>query len=96
MEYKTLTLDDSIPLWKRIQMVHPDEPNWETLDADVLVKLVENFDCEPSCATSAIIYLSSKNPSDCQRLARWLIEHKDSDQWLKGAATRALEYCAEP
>ena len=96
MEYKILTLDESIPLWKRIQMVYPDEPDWDVLEEDVLVKLVENFDSEQSCATTAIVYLSSMNPSLCQCLAKWLIEEENSDQWLKAAAKKALEYSAEP
>jgi hypothetical protein len=96
MEYKILSLDDSIPLWKRIQMVFPDEPDWEALDEDVLVKLVENFDDEQSCASAAIIYLSTKNPSQCQRLAKWLLLQEGADRWLKAAATRALEDAAEP
>ncbi|AFY75044.1 hypothetical protein Syn7502_03155 [Synechococcus sp. PCC 7502] len=95
MEYKILTLDESIPLWKRIQMIFPDEPDWESLEEEVLVKLVEDFDNEQSCATTAIIYMSTKNPSQCQRLAKWLLEHEDSDQWLKSAAKRAIEYCEE-
>lgn len=96
MEYKILTLDQSIPLWQRIQMIHPEEPDWEVLEEGVLVDLIRNFDSEQSCATSAIIYLSSKNPSECQKLAKWLIEHEDSDQWLKAAALKALEYSSEP
>lgn len=96
MEYKILTLDESIPLWKRIQMVFPDEPDWESLDEAVLAKLVEHFDDEQSCATAAIIYLSTKNPSECQRLATWLLQHEDSDKWLKSAAQTALENSAEP
>jgi hypothetical protein len=96
MEYKILTLDATIPLWKRIQMVHPEEPDWEALEEDVLVKLVENFDSEQSCATAAIVYLSSKNPSECRRLAKWLIEQDEPDRWLKAAAERAIEHSAEP
>lgn len=92
MEYKTLTLGDSIPLWQRIQMVYPEEPDWEALDEEVLVRLVEEFESEQSCATAAIIHLSTKNPSACQRLAQWLLAHEASDQWLKSAARNALEY----
>lgn len=91
MEYKYLTLDDSIPLWKRIQMLYPEEPEWGSLNEAVLVKLVEDFAYEPSCATSAILHLGAKNPQRCEQLANWLLAHPEADQWLKAAASDALE-----
>ncbi len=91
MEYKTLTLDDSIPQWKRIQMLFPEEPEWESLTEEVLVKLVEEFEDELSCATSAILHLGSKNPVRCAQLANWLIAHPAADRWLKAAAIDSLE-----
>ena len=91
MEYKILTLDDSIPKWKRIQMLFPEEPEWASLTEEVLVKLVEEFEGELSCATSAILHLGSKNAEYCAQLASWLIAHPAADQWLKAAAVDALE-----
>jgi hypothetical protein len=91
MEYKILTLDESIPQWRRIQMLFPEEPDWENLTEDVLVKLVEEFEDELSCATSAILHLGGKNPERCAQLANWLISHPAADQWLKAAAVDALE-----
>jgi hypothetical protein len=90
MEIGILTLDDSIPLWKRIQMLFPEEPDWECIDEEVLAKLVEEFESEPSCATAAILYLQSKNPERCKVLAQWLIGQPEADQWLKAAATDAI------
>lgn len=91
MEYKTLTLDSSIPQWKQIQMLFPEEPEWESLTEEVLIKLVEEFEGELSCATSAILHLGSKNPERCAQLAHWLMAHPAADQWLKAAAADALE-----
>ena len=91
MEYKTITLDQRIPKWKQVQMRFPEEPDWESLEEEVLVKLVEEFQYEPSCATSAILHLGSKNAERCAQWANWLIAHPEADQWLKAAATDALE-----
>jgi len=91
MEYKTLTLDEGIPLWKRIQMLHPEEPEWESLSEEVMVRLIEEFEDELSCATSAILNLGAKNPERCEQLANWLLAHPETDQWLKAAAADALE-----
>ncbi len=91
MEYKTLILDERIPQWKQIQMLFPEEPDWASLDEEVLVKLIEEFQYEPSCATSAILHLGSKNEERCAQLANWLIAHPEADQWLKSAAADALE-----
>lgn len=91
MQYQILTLDDSIPLWKRIQMLYPEEPEWERLSEEVLVSLVEEFGYEPSCATSAILHLGALNPERCEQLANWLLGHPEADEWLKAAAADALE-----
>ena len=91
MEYKFLTLDESIPEWRRIQMLYPETPDWSGLSEDVLIQLVEDFENEPSCATSAILHLGSKNPEQCARLAHWLIAHPGADSWLRAAASDALE-----
>ena len=71
-------------------MLFPEEPEWESLPEEVLVKLVEEFEDEPSCATSAILNLGSKNPERCAQLAAWLIAHPAADQWLKAASVDAL------
>ena len=72
-------------------MSFPDEPDWESVDEETLIQLIENFEDEQSCATSAIIYLASLNQTRCWGLASWLVEHPASDQWLKAAARDALE-----
>ncbi len=91
LEIRTLTLDPSLPAWQRIQLRYPDTPDWATLDEETLVRLVENFESEPSCATSAILYLGERNPAESRRLANWLLAHPAADQWLKAAARDALE-----
>lgn len=91
MEHKTLTLDDSIPLWTQIQLLYPQQPEWKSLSEEVLVKLIEEFEAELSCATSAILHLGAKNPERCEQLANWLLTHPEADQWLKAAAADALE-----
>lgn len=96
MEYKILTLDSSIPQWKQIQMLFPEEPEWDDLTEEVLVKLIEEFEGELSCATAAILHLGSKNPERCAQLANWLMAHPAADQWLKAAAVDALEGLKRP
>lgn len=76
-------------------MRHPDEPNWEEIEEDVLVELVQDFEWEQSCATSAILELSYRRSSRYKDLANWLLAHPAADQWLKAAATDALELRAE-
>ena len=72
-------------------MLFPDEPDWDSVPDDVLIRLVEEFQDEPSCATSAILQLASTNPDRCTQLAQWLIAQPAADRWLKAAAVDALE-----
>lgn len=95
MEIRYINLDERIPLWTRIQIAYPDEPDWNSLEEEVLVHLVEDFENEQSCATSAILYLASKNPERCAQLATWLANHSNADQWLKAAAHDALDSVAD-
>lgn len=74
-----------------IQMCYPDEPDWDEVEEAVLVELVEEFEWEQSCATSAILQLSLRSSSKFRALANWLLVHPDADPWLKAAATDALE-----
>jgi len=73
-----------------IQFAYPDEPDWSTVSDDTLVELVEDFNSEPSCATTAIGLLATRKHVRAAELAHWLVSHPDADQWLKAAASEAL------
>ena len=43
-----------------IQLNFPDEPNWSEVPRDVLFQLIEEYDIEANCATSALLELSER------------------------------------
>ena len=88
-------VNEEISKSRAIQMCYPDEPVWEDVEEDVLVQLVEDFEWEQSCATSAILELGLRSSSRFKALANWLLAHPAADQWLKAAATDALELRAD-
>ena len=79
-----------IPKHRAIQMCHPDEPDWDTVEDAVLVALVEDFEWEASCATSAILELGLRRAPRLAELVHWLLAHPAADPWLKAAARDAL------
>jgi hypothetical protein len=84
-------MESRISKSQAIQMCHPDEPNWEEVEEEVLVALRREFEWEQTCATSAILELSYRSSSQFKSLANWLLAHPAADQWLKAAAKDALE-----
>jgi hypothetical protein len=74
-----------------IQMCYPDEPDWDSVEDDVLIELVKEFNWEQSCATSAILELAYRKHAKANELSHWLLGHPESDQWLKAAAQDALD-----
>ncbi|OYU98874.1 MAG: hypothetical protein CFE45_14885 [Burkholderiales bacterium PBB5] len=79
-----------LPKHRAIQMCFPDEPDWDGVEESVLVDLVQDFEWEPSCATSAILELSHRQSPHFKALAHWLLGNPAADRWLKAAATDAL------
>ena len=91
MEIRYINLDERIPLWTRIQIAYPDEPDWNSLEEEVLVHLVEDFENEQSCATSAILYLASKNPERSARVnvvVASVMQPTAVYRWTVGALSR--------
>lgn len=91
--------DNNPPVQARsraIQMRYPDVPDWAEVDDEVLVALVEDFEWEPSCATSAILELGLRGTTRFQALAQWLLAHPAADPWLKAAAADALDLQGPP
>ncbi|AFY73115.1 hypothetical protein Syn7502_01000 [Synechococcus sp. PCC 7502] len=75
-----------------IQMIYPEVPEWQDVSDHVLIELIENYQDEPSCATSAILELSLRQPEVAKNLAHWLILENDADKWLKSAALDVITY----
>src|SRR5262249_1689512 len=69
-----------------IQFGYPDEPDYREIKTETLLRLVEDYRAEQSCATSALSELSIRKDPLVSQLCRWLLEEKDSDVWLKSSA----------
>ncbi len=78
-----------------IQMCYPDEPDWAVVEDDVLLELVQTFESEQSCATSAILELAFRKHVKAGALCSWLLAHENADQWLQAAAQDALDLYSE-
>jgi hypothetical protein len=77
-------------LAQEIQICYPTEPEWNEVDNETLVMLVEDFVSEPSCATLAIGLLASRGHQRANELAQWLYLHEHADEWLKASAHDVL------
>jgi hypothetical protein len=78
-----------------IQMCYPDEPDWELVEDEVLLELVQTFESEQTCATSAILELAFRKHARAKELCNWLLAEREADQWLKAAAQDALDLYSE-
>ena len=70
-----------------IQLLYPQEPEWQDVLDPVLIELVQTYVQEPSCATIALGLLHSRGNAEAHTLAQWLLTEDGADQWLKAAAT---------
>lgn len=84
-------MSDGISAGRAIQLRYPDTPDWAAVEEHVLIELIEDFEWEQSCATSAILELALRDCGRFEGLAKWLLGHPAADQWLKAAAADALE-----
>lgn len=82
----TLNLSKS----QQIQFMFPAEPDWSSVEDNVLIELVKDYISEPSCATSALSELSSRNESSVAELCKFILNEKESDKWLKYSALSNL------
>lgn len=73
-----------------IQIAYPSEPEWSEVSDDILIELVETHSSEQSCATIAIGLLARRGHLRVEELARWLLQERDADKWLKEAAFDVL------
>lgn len=69
-----------------IQLSFPDEPDYSLVPLSVLYQLIEQYNIEQSCATSAVYELHRRKDSRLKELCEWILNEKDSDQWLKDCA----------
>jgi len=84
-------MNSQLTLKQAIQFCYPDEPEWEELSEEVLIELIQDYQNEQSCATSALYELSNRNHIKAISLAQWLLAEKDSDEWLKKSATSIID-----
>ncbi len=75
---------------QEIQFIYPTEPEWSSVEDDVLIELVEDYISEPSCATSALSELSSRKNNSVIRLCEFILNEEQSDKWLKCSALGIL------
>jgi hypothetical protein len=75
---------------EEIQLMFPNEPDWQHVPDDVLVELVRTYYQELSCAGAAIIYLKSRCHPDAATLAQWLLTRSDIDEWLRETALEVV------
>jgi hypothetical protein len=85
-----------LSLVDEIQLLYPTEPDWSEVDNGTLVALVKDFVSEPSCATTALGLLATRQDARVNELAHWLLAHEEADQWLKAAAHDVLDYGQAP
>ncbi len=76
---------------EEIQLTYPEELDWSDVPDSVLIELVQTYYQEPSCATIAIGMLRRRGREEARSLAQWILQEEHADQWLKAAATDALE-----
>jgi hypothetical protein len=69
-----------------IQLSFPDEPDYSEVPLAVLYELVETYEIEQSCATSAIYELHRRKDSRLQELCIWVINQPHADEFLKACA----------
>ncbi|MDD5612870.1 MAG: hypothetical protein PHF75_07495 [Gallionella sp.] len=85
-----IALPESMPLAKKIQFIYPGEIDWSQVTDDVLVELVRDYQNEQSCATTALVLLSTRNHPEVEELAQWLMTEHEADEWLKKTASELL------
>ena len=69
-----------------IQLNFPDEPDYSKVPLEVLYELIETYEIEQSCATSAIYELHRRNDSRLNEFCIWVLNQNSADEWLKGCA----------
>jgi hypothetical protein len=73
-----------------IQFAFPQEPDWGTVRTETLLRLVENFEFEQSCAASALTELSSRNHPAVDHQCRLILTGSKADVWLRATAFSLL------
>ena len=69
-----------------IQLSYPDEPDYSEVPLSVLYELIEFYNIEQNCATSAIYELHRRQDSRLKELCEWVLLEEDTDRWLKECA----------
>jgi hypothetical protein len=69
-----------------IQLSFPDEPDYSNVPLSVLYELVETYEIEQSCATSAIYELHHRKDSRLHELCTWILNQASADEFLKACA----------
>ena len=69
-----------------IQLSFPDEPDYSAVPLAVLYELVETYEIEQNCATSAIYELHRRNDSRLHELCLWILSQNGADKFLKRCA----------
>ena len=70
--------------------MYPKEPKWLDVPLEILYELIENYDNEPNCATSALFELSEREDEKTLTYCSWVLEEKNTDKWLKEAAKEII------
>jgi hypothetical protein len=69
-----------------IQLSFPNEPEYSEVPVDVLYELIESFQIEQSCATSAIYELHLRKDPKLKELCSWVLSQPEADEFLKDCA----------
>ena len=75
-----------------IQFAFPQEPVWKNISTETLVRLVEYYSDEQSCATCALSELASRGYPDTAWHCRRILSESTADDWLRCTALTALTH----
>jgi hypothetical protein len=73
-----------------IQLAYPSEPEWNTVSDATLIKLVEEYYMEPSCAGLALGQVISRSHPRSEELCNFLLQAEGADRWLRAGALDSL------
>ncbi|WNZ55258.1 hypothetical protein QT397_20695 [Microbulbifer sp. MKSA007] len=92
MKFETINVRDlNLSEANEIQFLYPSEPDWKAVSDDTLVALIKDYVSEPNCATIALGKLSIRNHPLTKPLAKWLLQEKQADEWLRESAQDTLD-----
>jgi hypothetical protein len=73
-----------------IILAFPSEPEWETVSEATLIKLVEEYYMEPSCAGLALSEVSARRHPRSGELCNYLLHSGGTDKWSRAGALDKL------